>query len=185
MNKRTTDPGPARPFPEHANLEHLKKEAKQRLKSMRLADSGVKLSAAQFTIAREYGFSSWRSLIAYVKSQPENKVTDFQYSKVKVRQELKSLFDGMEAAGKGDYQTAVANFRHAEMEHPNLTMFEFQRAVTKECGESVWRDLHSYIKSLPAEAQLRPADEDLSTAYNDGLEAARKGDYQTAVEQLR
>jgi tetratricopeptide (TPR) repeat protein len=187
MSKRTSvDPDPARPFPERANLEHLKKEAKQRLKGMRLADPGVKLSAAQLTIAREYGFSSWRSLAAYVRSQSEkNTKRDFQRSAAKVKQDLKSVFDGIEAAGKGDHQTAVAHFRQAEAQHPTLTLSIFQQAVTKEFGESVWRELHSYIKSLPPEAQPRPADEDLSTAYSDGLEAARKGDYQTAAAQLR
>src|SRR6266542_3088078 len=90
------NPDPARPLPERANLEHLKKEAKQRLKAVRLDNPGVTLSAVQLTVAREYGFSSWRSLIAYVKS-------------------------------------------------------------------------------LPDEAQLRPADSDVSQAYNYGLEASGKG----------
>src|SRR5262245_54575015 len=60
--------GPAHPLPERANLEHLKKEAKQRLKIMRLDDSGATLAAAQLATAREYGFKSWRRLVAYVKA---------------------------------------------------------------------------------------------------------------------
>ena len=72
MNKKTPDnPDPARPLPKRANLEHLKKEAKQRLKAMRLDNPDVKLAAVQLTIAREYGFSSWRSLNAYLKSQSD------------------------------------------------------------------------------------------------------------------
>ncbi len=61
-------PGPARPLPERANLEHLKKEAKRRLKAMRLDDSGSTLADAQLATAREYGFASWRRLVAYVKA---------------------------------------------------------------------------------------------------------------------
>jgi Ankyrin repeats (many copies)/Ankyrin repeats (3 copies) len=57
---------PAHPLPERANLEHLRKEAKQRLRSMRLNDPGATLAAAQLIIARQYGFASWRRLIAYV-----------------------------------------------------------------------------------------------------------------------
>src|SRR5262245_10580910 len=57
---------PAQPLPERPNLEHLKKEAKQRLKAMRLGDSGATLAAAQLATARHYGFTSWRRLVAHV-----------------------------------------------------------------------------------------------------------------------
>jgi ankyrin repeat protein len=53
-------------LPAHANLEHLKNEAKQRLKSMRSERSVAKLSEAQLLVARSYGFHSWRNLKAYV-----------------------------------------------------------------------------------------------------------------------
>jgi hypothetical protein len=60
MSKKTpANSDPARPLPERANLEHLKKEAKQRLRSLRLDNPGVTLSAVQLTVAREYRFSSW------------------------------------------------------------------------------------------------------------------------------
>jgi len=115
MSKRTpANPDPARTLPERASLEHLKKEAKQRLKIMRLENPGVKLSTVQLTIAREYGFSSWRSLITYVKSQSDKEAqlrpTDSDLSP--------AYDDGMEAAGRGDYQTAVAHLRRAIRERP-------------------------------------------------------------------
>jgi TolA-binding protein len=182
MNKRTPDnPDPARPLPKRANLEHLKKEAKQRLKAMRLDNPDVKLSAVQLTVAREYGFSSWRSLIANIKSQSDREAQ----RREQIRVLLQPLKDGVAAAGKGDYQTAVAHLRQAETAHPTLTMSLIQHAVTKEFGESVWRDLLAYIKSLPDEDQLRPTDSDLSPAYEDGLAAVKKGDYRTAVTHLR
>lgn len=53
-------------LPPHANLEHLKNEAKQRLKAMRTQNPGVRLSEAQLSVARSYGFPSWRRLKAYV-----------------------------------------------------------------------------------------------------------------------
>jgi ankyrin repeat protein len=53
-------------LPAHANLEHLKNEAKQRLKALRAGRSAAKLAEAQFLVARGYGFSSWRDLKAYV-----------------------------------------------------------------------------------------------------------------------
>jgi len=57
-------------LPARANLEHLKNEAKQRLKTMRSQTSEVpskiRLSEAQLQVARSYGFPSWRKLKAYV-----------------------------------------------------------------------------------------------------------------------
>jgi len=181
------NPDPARPLPERANLEHLKKEAKQRLRSLRLDNPGVTLSAVQLTVAREYGFSSWRSLIAYVKSQSAKKSQPLDRLRAAsaMRPLRQALLDGLEAVGKGDYQTAVAHFRQLEISHPAVTLSTFQRFVTQEFGERVWRQLIAYIKSLPDEAQLRPADSDVSQAYNDGLGAAGKGDYQTAVAHFR
>lgn len=57
---------PVRALPAQPNLEHLKNEAKQRLKALRAADPATKLAMAQLTIAREYGFTSWRGLKAHV-----------------------------------------------------------------------------------------------------------------------
>jgi hypothetical protein len=65
-NRKPAEPGPAHPLPERPNLEHLKKEAKRRLKAMRLSDSGATLAAAQLATARRYGFTSWRRLVAQV-----------------------------------------------------------------------------------------------------------------------
>jgi ATP-dependent Clp protease adapter protein ClpS len=60
-------PGGARALPAQPNLEHLKNEAKQRLRALRETDSTAKLADAQFQIAREHGFASWRQLKAEVE----------------------------------------------------------------------------------------------------------------------
>jgi hypothetical protein len=49
-----------RPLPRHPNLEFEKKQAKARAREL-----GVRLSEAQFQIAREYGFASWPKLVRY------------------------------------------------------------------------------------------------------------------------
>lgn len=49
-----------RPLPPHPNLEFEKKQAKARAREL-----GVRLSEAQFQIAREYGFASWPKLVRY------------------------------------------------------------------------------------------------------------------------
>lgn len=49
-------------LPERASLEWLRKTAKQRLRQMRAAGQKAQLADAQLAVAREHGFSSWRSL---------------------------------------------------------------------------------------------------------------------------
>jgi ankyrin repeat protein len=63
-----------RPLPPRASLEHLRNEAKQRLKALRAQDPSLKLTDAQLTIAREYGFASWRRLKAAVDAQDRERV---------------------------------------------------------------------------------------------------------------
>lgn len=54
-------------LPLRADLQWLKKHSKQRLAELRAADPTCKLSTAQLTVAREYGFSSWRKLREHVE----------------------------------------------------------------------------------------------------------------------
>ena len=54
----------SRPLPERANLRHLKDEAK----ALKSAGGALSLAAAQFQIARLYGFASWPKLKAHVES---------------------------------------------------------------------------------------------------------------------
>jgi ankyrin repeat protein len=56
-----------RPLPERPNLRHLKDQAKDLLK----AGEAESLTAAQFKIARSYGFSSWPKLKQHVDSLEE------------------------------------------------------------------------------------------------------------------
>ena len=58
---------PARALPPRPNLEHLKNEAKQRLKALRKRQPQAKLAVAQLAVARDYGFASWRQLKAQVE----------------------------------------------------------------------------------------------------------------------
>jgi hypothetical protein len=53
-----------RPLPEHPNLRHLKDEAK----ALKRDGHAATLSAAQFQIARLYGFANWPRLKAHVDS---------------------------------------------------------------------------------------------------------------------
>jgi hypothetical protein len=59
-----TDPHAPRPLPERPNLQHLKDQAKDLIE----AGAARTVSAAQFQIARLYGFASWPKLKAHVDS---------------------------------------------------------------------------------------------------------------------
>jgi ankyrin repeat protein len=59
---------PAGSLPESPSLEWLRKEAKRRLAQLRASDPSAKLADAQFALAKEYGFSSWRALKAHIDS---------------------------------------------------------------------------------------------------------------------
>lgn len=52
----------------HANLDHLKNQAKDLLREWQRRNPGSKLAAAQHVVAREYGFASWPKLKAHVES---------------------------------------------------------------------------------------------------------------------
>lgn len=66
MSDTPNGPVSADRLPARANLEHLKNDAKQRLKVMRVRNAAARLSEAQLLVARGYGFPSWRKMKSYV-----------------------------------------------------------------------------------------------------------------------
>lgn len=74
ISQNTTEP--ARQLPPRPSLEHLKKQAKRRLASMRLAEPGAKLAEVQYALAREHGFRSWRALKAELGERQEGESVD-------------------------------------------------------------------------------------------------------------
>jgi len=57
---------PQRTLPPNPNPEHLKKEAKDRLRNVRQHSPDARLAQTQLETAREYGFTSWRSMMAEI-----------------------------------------------------------------------------------------------------------------------
>ena len=56
----------AQALPARPNLDWLRKTAKDHLRELRAQEPSRKLADAQFSLARQYGFSSWRALKAHV-----------------------------------------------------------------------------------------------------------------------
>ena len=61
-----TPPTGALTLPENPNLEWLRKTAKKRLTELRKSEPKAKLADAQFAMAKDYGFTSWRALKNHV-----------------------------------------------------------------------------------------------------------------------
>jgi len=54
------------PLPESPNLDWLRKQAKRRLEELQRSQPSAQLADAQYALAKEHGFSSWRALKAHV-----------------------------------------------------------------------------------------------------------------------
>jgi len=74
-------------LPVQASIEHLKKQAKDRLVEMRRGQPRARLADAQHDIARQYGFASWPKLRTYVESGRQGDVR-FDRFTAKARQAL-------------------------------------------------------------------------------------------------
>ncbi len=149
---------PVKPFPSKPDLNHLKYQAKDLLKGHAAHDRGVaqrirefnprfsgatddeiftaalKLSAAQFTIAREYGFKSWKRLKAHVES-PElaRRLTLPHHERIEdaAFRRAVDLLDGGDAAGLREHLKRHPQLvlEHVEFESGNYfhspTLLEF------------------------------------------------------------
>ncbi|MBS1705847.1 MAG: hypothetical protein JST40_08230 [Armatimonadetes bacterium] len=54
-------------LPENPNIEHLKAQAKDLLKTLRASDPKARLHHAQLALAQDYGFASWPKLVAQIE----------------------------------------------------------------------------------------------------------------------
>ena len=64
-------------LPDRPSLEYLKRQARSRLQDLRRTDLRAKLSDALLSVAREYGFSSWRALKAEIERRQHASMSDF------------------------------------------------------------------------------------------------------------
>ena len=67
MPDETGRPAPT-PLPGNPDIRWLRRESKRRLAILRETDPEARLASAQFAVAKQYGFSSWRALKAHIDS---------------------------------------------------------------------------------------------------------------------
>jgi ankyrin repeat protein len=73
MSDQTPPSAPAPlSLPDNPSLDWLRKQAKRRLAELREANTDAQLADAQFELAKQYGFSSWRALKTQVDSLTVN-----------------------------------------------------------------------------------------------------------------
>jgi hypothetical protein len=99
----------SRDLPLHANLDHLKKQAKELLRELQQRNPDAILADAQHELAREYGFASWPKLKAHVDAAATSRVTanpfvgtwtaDLSRSKLHPLTQLRSASIGFDVAG--------------------------------------------------------------------------------------
>ena len=117
----THDPSPSarrtRTLPARPSLEHLKNEAKQRLKSLRRQEPQARLAAVQLALAREYGFASWRQLKTHVDRSDPAQLDRKRVFDAAVRRAFAAGFDPgtTDADGRTIHQIAKAD-RHEAIE---------------------------------------------------------------------
>src|SRR3954470_17371695 len=66
MTDETSRPGADSALPDAPNLDWLRKQAKRRLQELRESHADAQLADAQFDLAKQYGFPSWRALKAHI-----------------------------------------------------------------------------------------------------------------------
>jgi ATP-dependent Clp protease ATP-binding subunit ClpC len=98
-------------LPDRPNLEHLKNQAKERLREMQLRDPKAKLADAQHAIAREYGFLNWSLL--------KEAVTSFSTKPAPVPQgQTTGLFARFTARAK--QATFFSRYEAGRLGHPSI-----------------------------------------------------------------
>jgi ankyrin repeat protein len=152
----------AQSLPPRANLEHLRNQAKQRLKTMQAQDPGARLASAQLAIAREYGFASWRRLKAAVDEQDREHV--FAAARAGDVDTIRRALDGgfnpgaTDATGRTTHQIAktlghtdleLFMRQHQERDERHDEVKRVVRAIQEAAAEGRADELHRLLEAHP------------------------------------
>jgi ankyrin repeat protein len=127
-------------LPANPSLEQLRKRAKELAR-----EEAVKLSEAQFRIAREHGFPSWPKLQAYVRRVAENG-PDLQHAYHADVGYYAGRALGLLASAEDGTPGAHAAFERHGQAH---TRDGARAVVAREHGFGSWRALREHVAALP------------------------------------
>ncbi|QKV75570.1 ankyrin repeat domain-containing protein [Amycolatopsis sp. Hca4] len=155
-------------MPGGLNLEQLRKRAKDLARA-----EGVKLSEAQFRIAREHGFPSWPKLQAYLRRVTEHGETlQHPYHEDVGYYAERAL--GLLASAEDDTPGATEPF---ERWHQPRTRDGARVVVAREHGFVSWKALRDHVKSLV------DSGEPFARAYR-AIEARDPGRLETLLDEF-
>ena len=150
-------------LPTRPNLEHLKKQARERLRELQVRVPGTRLADAQHAIAREYGFPSWPKLKAHVDAVKASR--DAAHSSVAQRGGANSIADRVLAVHLREIQTGellgVALLVPSERYAATLVNGA-DKVRERKLTPAAWREIDKWVikgdVGLPAEpGPLSPA----------------------------
>jgi ankyrin repeat protein len=149
-------------LPAHPNLDWLKKTAKQRLVQLRTRQPDAKLHQAQFAIAHDYGFKSWRALKSHVDSiSPTARERDRVFA----------------AARAGDVEAVrrafASGFDPATPDRDGRTVHQISKDLRHEAIEVLARDLQGG-KTRPDD-EMQEIQAIMRAAQSGDLDALRAG----------
>jgi hypothetical protein len=117
----------SRELPRRPSLDHLKKQAKELLRELRLRQPDAALTDAQHALAKEYGFPSWPQLKRHVELLANVPITvTFERYTPEAR---KALFFSR-------YEASQAGSTTIEPEHLLLGLIRVGEAVVGQFGRS-------------------------------------------------
>jgi ankyrin repeat protein len=120
-------------LPPRPHLNWLKNRAKERLAELRAAEPGAKLADAQLAIARAYGFTSWRALVAKVRSMsavppsPPSAPTPAPAEYTPEEENLLRLFRGAVNGGRVDEVRRMLETEPLIRASVNAPVFQFNQ----------------------------------------------------------
>jgi len=142
-------------LPANPNLDWLKKTAKQRLVQLRTIKPDARLHEAQFALAHDYGFKSWRALKSHIDS-----ITP-------AFADRKRVFDAARAGDVEAVRRAFASgFDPATPDSDGRTVHQIAKQQGHEAIEILARDIQG--------GKTRPDDE--MQAIQSVMRAAQSGD---------
>ena len=156
-------PAPSR-LPARPSLAQLRKQAKERLDTLRVANPDASLADAQLGIAREYGFASWPKLVHHVESVLSSaRLGEFEQLASDILAGYGGDVDALRRVAahyavswvpdqvRERLQRRVEDFRGiAASDGGDLTLEEVQRFVAHEYGFDSWQSFAQGLAQPPA-----------------------------------
>lgn len=148
-----------RRLPARPSLEQLRKQAKERLDQLREQHPDIGLAAAQFDLARQYGFDSWPQLVHHVETVlGADRIAQFEqlakdglaaYAGDPNALERMGAYFGDSSSAKQRQERLREKLRAVHGDEGEPTLADAQLAIARQFGFDTWpRFLESLAQPL-------------------------------------